>query len=179
MRTYRKSAFLTFRGIWLQCAALFKHAVKSACGECVDYCRRFLSTRITLTDSAPSYIWQQVSQRVLSICVTIFWLLVLIHSLLVKLVSHCFCVHFSLTLSWWVFVACSFLLNFNCSMYLQKQLLNLVLLHSHVLKFGWHESTNLLLSFLILLIWVFFLLSGTLWTWGWDIYKKFYWDVKS
>lgn len=145
MRTYRKSGFLTVRGIWLQCAALFKRA---AWGGCVDYCRRFLSTRITLSDSASSYIWQRVSQSFLSICVTIFWLPFLIHFVLVELVSHCFCVHVCTSL--WLFCDVYLWLvvfNSHCSRSLQKQ----VLLNMPVLKFGWHESTNLLLSFLILM----------------------------
>lgn len=148
----------------------FKHAVKSAWGGCVDYCRRFLSARITLTDSAPSYIWQQVSQRFLSICVTIFWLPVLIHSVLVKLVSHCFCVHVCTSLwlfcdvYWWlvVFYSIPILQGLYRSNFWFWFLLNM-----QVLKFGWHESTNLLLSFLILIC-TSFLLSGTLWAWGWD-----------
>lgn len=115
VRTYRKSGFLTVRGIWLHCAVLFKHAVKSTGGGCVVYCRWFLSASITLTDSAPSYIWQQVRQRFLSICVTIFWLPVLIHSMPVKLVSHCAYVHFSLSLLWCVFVDCIFLFHSHCS----------------------------------------------------------------
>ncbi len=40
----------------------FKHAVKSAGAGCVDYCR------LLLTDSAPSYIWQQVRQRSVYLC---------------------------------------------------------------------------------------------------------------
>lgn len=139
--------FLTVRGIWPHSAALFKHAVKSAGAGCVDYCRRLLRARITPTDSAPPHVWRQVRQRSLSICVTIFWLAVLIHF---TVLWNSSLTRLHLSSSFWL--CCDACLCSEAFLYIPQQRFwvhNMCSLCYYVLPWIWEHEAFILLSFLV------------------------------